>query len=85
MTSPLKGKVTVRLKGGVLDVQGKTIAGALGNLGFEDVAAVRVGKVFEVELTATDPAVARAQLVAMAEKLLANPVMETFTVEVGSS
>ncbi len=80
----MKGRVTVRLKGGVLDVQGKAIAGALGGLGFDGVDAVRVGKVFEVELTTGDSAQAKAQLEAMAEKLLANPVMESYTVEVVS-
>ncbi len=78
----MKGRVTVRLKGGVLDVQGKAIAGALGGLGFDGVGQVRVGKVFEVELTTDDPSLARTQLAAMAEKLLANPVMESFTIEV---
>ena len=78
----MRGRVTVRLKGGVLDVQGKAIAGALGGLGFDGVDSVRVGKVFEIELATGDSAQARAQLEAMAEKLLANPVMESYTVEV---
>lgn len=78
----MKGKVTVRLKGGVLDVEGKAIAGALAKLGFDDVGAVRVGKVFEVELPEADAASAEATLTAMAKELLANPVMETFEVEV---
>ncbi len=76
----MKGTVTVRLKGGVLDVEGKAIEGALGRLGFADVAAVRVGKVFEVTLPDGDPDAARATLEAMAAQLLANPVMETFEV-----
>ncbi len=78
----MKGRVTVELKAGVLDVQGKTIEHALGGLGFEGVGHVRVGKVFEVELETDDAAVAAATLTAMAEKLLANPVMERFAVEV---
>ncbi len=77
----MKGRVTVRLKGGVLDVQGKAIAGALDGLGFEGVSSVRVGKVFEVELATDDAEQATAQLDAMATKLLANPVMESFVVE----
>ncbi|MCA9545759.1 MAG: phosphoribosylformylglycinamidine synthase subunit PurS [Myxococcales bacterium] len=76
----MKGKVTVRLKAGVLDVEGKAIEGALAKLGFNGVGAVRVGKVFEVELAETDPAAAKAALTAMAKGLLANPVMETFEV-----
>lgn len=81
----MKGKVTVRLKAGVLDVEGKAIEGALGKLGFDGVAAVRVGKVFEVELDETDPEAAKAALTGMAKGLLANPVMETFQVEVEPS
>lgn len=77
----MKGRVTVRLKPGVLDVQGKAIANALDSLGFTG-ADVRVGKVFEVVLDAPDAQSARARLAEMAEKLLANPVMESWTVEV---
>lgn len=78
----MKGKVTVRLKSGVLDVEGKSIAGALGRLGF-DLEAVHVGKVFEIDLVeGTEPEAAKAALADMARALLANPVMETFTVEV---
>jgi phosphoribosylformylglycinamidine synthase len=78
----MKGRVTVRLKPDVLDVEGKAVSGALARLGFDDTRGVRVGKVFEVDLGDVDPAVARERLEAMARKLLANPVMETFTVEV---
>ncbi len=84
MQKRIAGRVTVRLKGGVLDVQGKAIEQALQSLGFEGVSSVRVGKVFEVEVDAADSAAAEAQLGAMAEKLLANPVMESFTVEVSA-
>jgi phosphoribosylformylglycinamidine synthase len=76
------GRVTVRLKGGVLDVEGKAIEGALASLGFGGVAGVRVGKVFEVALEADTAEAARAQLDEMADKLLANPVMERYEVEV---
>jgi phosphoribosylformylglycinamidine synthase len=78
----MKGRVTVRLKADVLDVEGKAVAQALARLGFDDVQGVRAGRVFEVELGDASPAVARERLEAMARKLLANPVMETFTVEV---
>ena len=77
----MKGTITVRLKAGVLDVEGVAIGRALSTLGFGD-PAVRVGRVFEVDLAETDPAAARAALTGMAEKLLANPVMETFEVAV---
>lgn len=80
----MKGRITVQLKGGVLDVEGKAIARALGSLGFGD-PGVRVGRVFEVDLGDTvgdDVEAARARLTEMAQKLLANPVMESFRVEV---
>ncbi len=78
----MKAVVTVMLKDGVLDPQGRAIAQALKNLGFAGVGEVRAGKVIEVELDAADPASARAEAEAMARKLLANQVIETFFVEV---
>ena len=75
-------KVTVRLKNGVLDPQGKAIEGALGSLGFEGVDTVRQGKVFDVELTAASKKAAEENLNAMCEKLLANTVIEDYAVEV---
>ena len=68
----MKARVTVTLKNGVLDPQGKAIVGALGSLGFEGVGWVRQGKVFDVELDTSDKAKAEANLKAMCEKLLAN-------------
>ncbi len=79
----MKAVVTVMLRDGVLDPQGRAIGHALGNLGFEGVGEVRAGKVIELELDAVDADAARAQAEAMARKLLANPVIERFTVEVG--
>ena len=78
----MKALVTVMLKAGVLDPQGKAIGQALGTLGFEGVGEVRMGKVIELELAATDRAAARAQAEEMARKLLANTVIESFSVEV---
>jgi phosphoribosylformylglycinamidine synthase len=78
----VKARVTVRLKDGVLDPQGKAIEGALAAMGFGGVAAVRQGKVFDVELAEDDPRKAAAALAAMAEKLLANSVIETYEVTV---
>jgi phosphoribosylformylglycinamidine synthase len=80
----VKAIVTVMLKTGVLDPQGKAIAHALGTLGFNDVSDVRAGKVIEIELTETDPKKARAVAEEMAKKLLANTVIESFRVDVGS-
>ncbi len=78
----MKAVVTVMLKEGVLDPQGRAIGQALSNLGFAGVGEVRAGKVIEVTLAETDPAAARATAEAMAVKLLANPVIESFAVEV---
>jgi phosphoribosylformylglycinamidine synthase len=65
----------------VLDPQGKAIGHALQGLGFAGVGEVRMGKRIELELAETDPAKARAQAEDMARKLLANLVIESFTVE----
>ncbi|MEI9965699.1 MAG: phosphoribosylformylglycinamidine synthase subunit PurS [Caulobacteraceae bacterium] len=79
----MKAKVHVFLKPGVLDVQGKAIEGALHGLGFGDVSGVRVGKTIEFDLDAADRIAAEAELKAMAERLLANTVIEGYRVEVG--
>ena len=78
----MKAIVTVMLKQGVLDPQGRAIGHALGTLGFEGVGEVRAGKVIELELDETDPTRARAAAEAMAQKLLANTVIEAFHVEI---
>ena len=78
----MRAIVTVMLKSGVLDPQGKAIGQALVGLGFAGVGEVRAGKVIELELAATDPATARAQAEDMARTLLANTVIESFKVEV---
>ena len=78
----MKAIVTVMLKTGVLDAQGKAIGQALAGLGFSGVGEVRAGKVLEIELAETDPAKARATAEDMARKLLANTVIESFKVEV---
>jgi phosphoribosylformylglycinamidine synthase len=78
----VKAVVTVMLKDGVLDPQGRAIGHALTNLGFTGVGEVRAGKIFEVTLDETDAGAAHAAAGAMASKLLANPVIERFSVEV---
>jgi phosphoribosylformylglycinamidine synthase PurS subunit len=80
----MKAVVTVMLKNGVLDPQGKAIGQALSGLGFDGVGEVRAGKVIEVELSETDPAKARAAAEEMARKLLANTVIESFKVEIAA-
>jgi phosphoribosylformylglycinamidine synthase PurS subunit len=78
----VKAVVTVMLKPGVLDPQGKAIGHALQTLGFAGVGEVRAGKVIELELAEQDPAQARATAEDMARKLLANTVIEGFQVEI---
>jgi len=75
----MKARIFVTLKPGVLDPQGQAIQGALAALGFDGVAAVRQGKVFDIELS--DGVDAEAQLKAMCERLLANIVIEDYRVE----
>ena len=78
----MRARVHVMLKPGVLDVQGKAIEGALHGLGFAGVSEVRVGRVIELELAATDQEAANAEVKAMCERLLANPVIESWRAEV---
>jgi phosphoribosylformylglycinamidine synthase len=74
----IKARVTVTLKNGVLDPQGKAIEGALSSLGF---SGVRQGKMFDIEIAGHDRAKAEADLKAMCDKLLANTVIENYAVE----
>jgi phosphoribosylformylglycinamidine synthase len=78
----MKARVTVTLKPGVLDPQGKAIEGALKSLGVAGVASVRQGKVFDIELDGVDAARAQAALNEAADKLLANVIIENYRVEV---
>tara|TARA_B100000749_G_C18028180_1_gene302092 strand:+ start:267 stop:515 length:249 start_codon:yes stop_codon:yes gene_type:complete len=77
-------KVHVLLKPTVNDPQGLTIARALSRLGFDAVDTVRAGKYFEVQIQGADKAIADQDVKAMCEKLLSNPVIETFTYELES-
>jgi phosphoribosylformylglycinamidine synthase subunit PurS len=79
----MKAKIIVTLKNGVLDPQGKAIAGALVSLGFDGVNDVRQGKFFEVELATTNRIEAEAQVKAMCEKLIANTVIENYSIDLG--
>ncbi|MBZ9703714.1 MULTISPECIES: phosphoribosylformylglycinamidine synthase subunit PurS [unclassified Mesorhizobium] len=76
----MKARITVTLKNGVLDPQGKAIEHALSGLGFDGIGSVRQGKVFDVELAGTDKAKAEADLKAMCDRLLANTVIENYSV-----
>ncbi len=73
--------VRVFLKEGVLDPQGKAINDALHRLGYGEVTEVRAGKIFRLEMDGSDPAAALGAARKLADQLLANPVIEDFTVE----
>jgi phosphoribosylformylglycinamidine synthase PurS subunit len=77
----MKARVTVTLKTGILDPQGKAIEGALRSLGVDGVASVRQGKVFDIELDGADAGRVEAALKQAAEKLLANTVIENYRIE----
>jgi len=79
----MKARVHVMLKTGVLDPQGEAVRHALGSLGFDGVNGVRQGKVIELDLAETDEAEARKAVTDMCEKLLANTVIESYSVELG--
>jgi phosphoribosylformylglycinamidine synthase len=78
----VKAHIHVTLKNGVLDPQGKAVEHALESLGFDGVDNVRQGKFIELNLTETDPAKAEAKANDMCEKLLANTVIENYSVEI---
>ncbi len=82
MKAPLKARVTIMLKDGVLDPQGEAIRHALGGLGFQGVEGVRQGKVIELDLASADAEAARAEVARMCEGLLANTVIEKYAVEI---
>ncbi len=78
----MKAKVHITLKPGVLDPQGRAIQHALASLGFAGVDEVRQGKYIELDLGETDQANARARVDEMCKKLLANTVIENYSVEI---
>jgi len=82
---PLKARVHITLKNGVLDPQGKAIHHALEGLGFDGIEDVRQGKFIELEIADGDADAAKAQVAEMCEKLLANTVIENYTVEISDS
>ena len=78
----MKARVTVTLKPGVLDPQGKAIEGALRSLSLEGVKAVRQGKIFDIEIDGEDHNGARAMLNDACERLLANTIVENYAIEI---
>ena len=81
----MKIRVLIRLKPSILDVQGAAVKRALAGLGFAEVTDLRVGKVVEIELQAATPAEGRERAEAMCRKLLANPLLEDYTIETVST
>ncbi len=79
----MKARVHVTLKNGVLDPQGKAIGNALAGLGFGGVGDVRQGKFIELDIAETDAAKAREQVEQMCKRLLANTVIENYSIELG--
>jgi len=78
----MRARVFVTLKPSVFDPQGQTIADALHSLGYGSVEDVRQGKYFELDLATTEPSAARALAAEVADKVLANPVIESYRIEV---
>jgi phosphoribosylformylglycinamidine synthase PurS subunit len=79
----MKVRVLIRLKAGILDVQGAAVQRALAGLGFADARELRVGKLIEVDVDAPTAERARARVDEMCKKLLANPILEDYTIEAG--
>jgi phosphoribosylformylglycinamidine synthase len=79
----MRARVFVTLKPSVFDPQGKTIADALQSLGYAGVADVRQGKYFELDLATSEPGQAKQLASEVADRVLANPVIESYRVEVG--
>lgn len=78
----MKARVTVTLKPGVLDPQGQAIQGSLRSLGFGGIGGIRQGKIFDIDLDVADATQAESDLREMCEKLLANTVIEDYSIEI---
>lgn len=78
----MKARIYITLKPGLLDAQGKTVTSALATLGFTGVKDVRVGKYVEIELSHGSAKAAKRDVERMCRKLLANPVVETYRIEI---
>jgi len=77
----VKARIHVYLKPGVLDPQGAAVAGALKNMGYDEVTDVRQGKLIELDLTGDDTDAAAKRVDEMCKRLLSNPVIESYSVE----
>ena len=80
----MKARVHVYLKPGVLDPQGQAVSNSLNHLGFNEVAGVRQGKLIEIDLNTADAEEAQSRVAEMCDKLLANPVIENYDIELSA-
>jgi phosphoribosylformylglycinamidine synthase PurS subunit len=80
----MKARVHIYLKPGVLDPQGQAVAGSLKHLGFDEVSAARQGKLIELDLDTADAEEAHKRVSQMCDKLLANPVIENYDIELSA-
>ena len=78
----MKARVTVMLKGGILDPQGEAVKHALNSLGYNQVKSIRQGKIIEINLDETSEEKAKKRVEQMCEKLLANTVVENYEIEI---
>ncbi|MBR9825766.1 MAG: phosphoribosylformylglycinamidine synthase subunit PurS [Alphaproteobacteria bacterium] len=78
----MKAKIHVYLKPGVLDPQGAAVAGALRNMGYDEVEDARQGKLIELDLTGENADTAKSRVDEMCQKLLSNPVIESYSIEI---
>jgi phosphoribosylformylglycinamidine synthase len=78
----MKAKIIIMPKKAVLDPQGKSVQNALAQMGYTDVGAVHVGKYLEIELAGTDKEAARKQIDDACHRILSNPVIEDYRIEV---
>jgi phosphoribosylformylglycinamidine synthase subunit PurS len=79
----MKAKIIVRLKQTVHDPQGEAIFQAFQHMGYSPVQGVRQGKIFDIEVTGKNPAETRGLLEELARKVLANPIIEEYVIELG--
>ena len=77
----MRARVLVRLKPGIMDVQGAAVKRALAGLGFSELNDLRVGKVIDIELNEPTPEGARARVGEMCRQLIASPILEDYTIE----
>ena len=78
----MKARVTVMLKGGILDPQGEAVKNALNSIGYNQVNLIRQGKIIEINLDETSKEKAKKSVESMCEKLLANTVVENYEIEI---